>query len=349
MAKSKKNLLSYGIVLLSMAAVLLIAFSNSELQNAWGALGQMHPGWLGVCLLLAIGYMVFCGLGLYVGLRLEGYEIRVSTAIHMAMIGLFYANVTPGSSGGQPMQVYRLRERGVPGAVTTSVLTVQFFTMQLSLMLLVLALWLPNRAFVAQQLGGLTIAAVLGAVINFSAVPLVLLAAFHIPLITRWAHRLIGWLGRKKLVKHPENAQTRADDVLATYHHAIRRAFRHGGTLLLQILCSLGAMLCLLGVPAAVYHAFSQSGTHDLRLLLLSALLFVSASYTPLPGASGAQEGGFMLYFRGVFAGGLTSVALLVWRFFTFYLFLLLGFGDSLWGILRSKRTPISHAPARKE
>ena len=44
-------------------------------------------------------------------------------------------------------------------------------------------------------------------------------------------------------------------------------------------------------------------------LLTLSLLLFISASYTPLPGASGAQEGGFLYYFRNIFTGGTTETS----------------------------------------
>ena len=57
----------------------------------------------------------------------------------------------------------------------------------------------------------------------------------------------------------------------------------------------------------------------------MSCLLFVSASYTPLPGASGAQEGGFLLYFRGIFREGTIGLGLLIWRFFTYYFSLITG------------------------
>ena len=76
-----------------------------------------------------------------------------------------------------------------------------------------------------------------------------------------------------------------------------------------------------------VYHAFGQHGTHWYQLLTLSCLLYVSASYTPLPGASGAQEGGFVLYFGRIFLNGTIGMALLTWRFFTFYIFLIVGIG----------------------
>ena len=74
-----------------------------------------------------------------------------------------------------------------------------------------------------------------------------------------------------------------------------------------------------------VYYAFGMSGTPWHQILTISCLLYVSASITPLPGASGAQEGGFLLYFNGIFKDGTIGLALLVWRFFTFYLYLIVG------------------------
>ena len=56
----------------------------------------------------------------------------------------------------------------------------------------------------------------------------------------------------------------------------------------------------------------------------------MSASYTPLPGASGAQEGGFVVYFGKIFLNGTIGMALLTWRFFTFYIFLSVGVGTVL-------------------
>ena len=78
------------------------------------------------------------------------------------------------------------------------------------------------------------------------------------------------------------------------------------------------------------YYAFGLSGTPWYQILTMSCLLFVSASYTPLPGASGAQEGGFMAYFAGIFTDGTIGVGLLIWRFFTYYMFLIVGVGTVL-------------------
>ena len=78
-------------------------------------------------------------------------------------------------------------------------------------------------------------------------------------------------------------------------------------------------------------------------MLTLSALLYVSASYTPLPGASGAQEGGFLLYFREIFRDGTIGLGLLVWRFFTYYIFLIVGVFAVLYERVLLKREKAVH------
>jgi glycosyltransferase 2 family protein len=91
-------------------------------------------------------------------------------------------------------------------------------------------------------------------------------------------------------------------------------------------------------IPISVYHAFGLSGVHWYQLLAMAFLLFTSASYTPLPGASGAQEGGFLIYFAGAFTKGTIGLALLVWRFFSYYLFLLIGAALTIVGSIRGHK-----------
>ena len=73
---------------------------------------------------------------------------------------------------------------------------------------------------------------------------------------------------------------------------------------------------------------FEDKDNNWYQLLTISFLLYISACYTPLPGASGAQEGGFLLYYDGIIPGDRIGLALLVWRFFTYYMFLIVGVVD---------------------
>ena len=320
-----KKALSAFFILLSVAAVICIAFGNPELGNAWDALRSLDPRWIIGLVCCWAAYAFFDALGSWFCLRKQGYPLGLGTVISITLIGFYYSNITPGASGGQPMQVNSLRKAGVPVGNGTTTVTVRLISNQFMVSMLSLFFLLLNRSFVLQQLGGAIWFVRIGWIINFAVVPLVLLAAFRRSLIRKLASGLIGLLTKMRLIKDRDAALQKTSEVLDTYHTAIHDLFCSPLQLLLQCLCSAVSLLALTGSIVFVYHAFGLSGTSWDRLLTLSLLLFVSASYTPLPGASGAQEGGFMYYFNGIFAGGSKGLALLIWRFFTYYLFLFVG------------------------
>lgn len=351
MKQSKRSrIISTALILCSIAMVIVIAFSNSELTNAWQALKSLHQGWLMMCVACLAGYIAAEGMGLSAFLKARGYRLPLPSAIHLSFQGLYYANITPGSSGGQPMQVYLMKRRNIPVGVGSSALTVRFFFNQLAAVVMTIALWLGEMAFCRVQLGRVSALIVAGWLVNFSSVPLILLAVFKRSLMDHIARWLIGLGARLRLVKQPEEALTRVEGILDNFHDSIREVMKRPGQLVAQMALSLTEMLCLTAVTIGVYHAFGQTGASWSQLLAVAFMLFVSASYTPLPGASGAQEGGFLLYYRGIFTGGTLSVALLVWRFMTYYLILIIGAGDALLTGFRRKYTTVeleadAHAP----
>ena len=325
-------------ILLSVAAVFCIAFANPELSDAWDALRSLDAGWLIGLFFCWVGYTFFDALGTWFCLRKQGFRLGLSTVLGVTLIGFYYSNITPGASGGQPMQVNSLRKYSVPVGNGTTAVTVRLIANQFMVSVLSLVLFLLNRSFVYEQLQGAIWFVRVGWLINFAVVPLVLMAAFQRKLIRKLASGCIGLLCRLRLVKDREAAAEKTNSVLDTYHAAIHDLFVSPGQLLIQCLCSAAGLLALTGSIVFVYYAFGLSGTPWYRLLTLSFLLFISASYTPLPGASGAQEGGFLYYFNGVFPGGTKGLALLIWRFFTYYLFLFIGVATVLWEQLHRRR-----------
>lgn len=161
-----------------MLIVVLIAFNNPELMNAWDVLFTLDKRWLLLCLLAMVGYVYAEGAGLCTFLRMEGYKVSLNTATHFSFAGIYYANVTPGSSGGQPMQIYLMSQRSIPAGVATSALTARYFFNQLTLVVMTLLLWLSNRVYVAEQLSNVIPLIILGCVVNSFCVPSILLVTF---------------------------------------------------------------------------------------------------------------------------------------------------------------------------
>lgn len=325
-----KKILSVLFIVLSVAAVLSVAFGNQELADAWGVIRGLEPGWLLGLLGCWFAYAFFEATGTWSCLRSQGYSLSLPSVFVITLIGFFYSNITPGASGGQPMQVNSLYKKGVPVGHGTTAVTVRLIANQGMVCLLALVFLLLNRPFVLNQLYGAIWLVRIGWLINVAVVPLVLLAAFR----RAWLQKLIGGLlrlGEKlRLVRNREELEGKVSEVLDTYRTALGTLLRSPARVLLQCLYSLLSMLALTGSIVFVYHALGMRGTPWYQLLTLSLLLFVSASYTPLPGAGGAQEGGFLYYFRNIFTGGTAGIALLIWRFFTYYLFLFAGLFTTL-------------------
>ena len=320
-----KKLLSTGLVVVSIVLVISIAFGNSELENAWDALGSMNPLWLLGVFACWFSYMFFDALSGWIYLRTEGFSLSLGRAVNACLIGFYYSNITPSAAGGQPMQVASLRKAGIPVGYGTMTATVRFVCNQTAVSVMSMVFWLLNREFVARQLGDAIWLARLGWAISFAAVPLCLMAAFQRKMIQRLAHWLIRLLAKIRLIKNEEAAMASTTNVLDTYHTALMELSQRPGQICVQLLCSclsMGGLICSIYF---VYHAFGFSGTPWYQLITISFLLFVSASYTPLPGASGAQEGGFLLFYRGIIPADKIGLALLIWRFFTYYLFLIVG------------------------
>lgn len=325
MKLNRKKLISSLLVIGSIGAVIWIAFSNNELEDAWGALGSLNFWWvLGIfgCWFV---YMFADASAYWAYFRDEGFRVSIGRCVNASLIGFYYSNITPTSAGGQPMLVNSMRKAGIPVGYGTMAATIRFICNQFAVATLSLVFWLLNRDFVRAQLGDVIWLIRLGWVINFSGVPLVLMAAFQRNLIQRIAEWVIGLGIKIRLVKNREAAVASVTEVLDTYHTALRTLIRNPGRIILQMLIAMVGTMGLIGSIYFVYHAFGFTGTPWYQLITTSFLLYVSACYTPLPGASGAQEGGFLLFYRGMIPGDKIGLALLVWRFFTYYLFLLVG------------------------
>ncbi len=327
MSEKLKKILSFLFIAASITVVFFIAFSNTELKDAWGAIAKLDLLWVAGIFGCWAVCTFFDGMNYWCYLRREKFKISIGRTINVALIGYYYSNITPSAAGGQPMQVNSLRKAGIPVGYGTMAVTIRFFANQFIICAMSLVLFLFNRSFAYEQLGGVMWVVRVGWLINFSVIPLIALATWKRNWIQKFAIWLISLLNRIHLIKNKDASITKVTEVLDTYNQAMHDLLKRPGQITIQFLCSFISLLAMTATVIFVYHAFGQEGTRWYQLLTLSCMLYVSASYTPLPGASGAQEGGFVLYFGKIFLNGTIGMALLTWRFFTFYLFLIVGVG----------------------
>lgn len=330
------GLLIIGAVL---ALSLAIVFAGNDPATILRTVAGLHPGWVLAAIGCWFGFLFFDSLGYWCFYRQHGHPIGLGYALYVTLMGAFYSGITPGSSGGQPMQVYYLKKADVPVGVGTSGLSVRFALGQLSSVLVVPVIWLLNRSFIRTQLQGLGWLVWLGWCIHLSAVLLIAAATFFRPQVQRLADGIVRLGTRLRLISDPAATGDKLKGVLDGYHANMIQTVRKPGEMLWQLLLSAIGVASLMMVAVCVYFAFGLSATPWWQVLAVAYLLYMSAGYNPLPGASGAQEGGFLLFYRGIFPPGQIGLAMLVWRFVSYYLSLLVGAGALAVSAIRGFRS----------
>ena len=304
-----KKLLNFAFIFGTLAIVLLLGVNGQEMSGAMEALKSIGPEWIALCVLAWAAYLCIDAASVYFFLRRQGYHITVRYALFVSISGIYYSNITPGATGGQPMQVYYLKKRGIPIGIGTSALTVKFFSFQFMLAALGTVLWIL----------------IFGYVYNVICVSFVLMMAVSKRLVWFFMKLIVHAGAKVRLCKDPAATLIKWEDVLETFHSSVLMITRRPMDLVVQLLLGGAQLLSMMLVIFFVYHAFGLSGASYGQLTALGIMLYTSAAYTPLPGASGAQEGVFALYFSQIFPDGIRLMALLLWRFFTYYLSLIVG------------------------
>lgn len=320
-----KKFLNFLLIFGTLAVVLFIGFRDADINEILKAFAQSAPQWIAVCFLCYFLYILFDGLCVWAYLRYQGYRISIPYAVFISVEGFYYSGITPGATGGQPMQVFYLSKRNVPIGLSTSALVIKQFCFQFMLFLFDVVLWVWHKDFVDATLGGNRWIFITGFVYNTFVVALLLLMAVN----KRIVHALILFcikIGTKlHIVKDPESSRAKWEDVMDTYHNSIQLLTKHPQQLLLQMFLVFCQTLVFLGTTCFVFEALRANLKFD-EVLTMSSFLFTSAGYTPLPGASGAQEGFFSLFYSPMLSSqNLLFPALLLWRFFTYYLWLIVG------------------------
>ncbi len=345
---ARSNLLNALTILGTIALVIFFGVRGGEIGDAWEALKSADLKWVAAAFAVLSVYLVAEALVLHVFFVQQKVKINFFSTFIVSMIGVFYSNITPAATGGQPMQVFAFKKRGVPSGVASSGLTVKFFCWQMALLILAVSLWAINGATVTPNIESGRWFVYLGFIINGLTVVAVLLLAINRNIV-RFIITLLLKIGAAlHIVRDLPQASSRADAALSDFRVSVDMVRHHPMQLLVLLMISFAQVLGLMSVVYCVYRALGMSAAPYGELLTLQLLLFVGASFTPLPGASGAQEGGFYLFFQSYFPQGTLLGALLLWRFFTYYLTLLLGMAaniyDNVTGMRRVKREDAQRA-----
>ncbi len=271
---------------------------------------------------------------------LSAIAMRIPMSYRLALRasagGDFGAAITPNKSGAEPARYLIMTEDGMRPAQILLVIYAELFLEMISLALVAIGLFLFFRN------AGSTLIGVIGAVALYAlfvlgtgAIGWTLSARYGTtgpP--PKWAQRLKLRGTRWRKVQH----------ALATLRTAISgiRHMRVGMTAL-ALVASIAHIGLRIAILPAVVYSLGETHVPLAPLVLWPVALMWGSAVSPLPGGGGAIEVGFRAALGHTIPARIFGAALVWWRFYTFYLFILLGALAAGGTVLRALRDDDAH------
>ena len=108
----KMTIINFIIIITICAGLLIYMITVDGIENIINVLKSVNYKWV-ILGLLCLFLHWFCdGLNLNIALKKLYPKQKLTNSIRVALIGQLFNNITPFSTGGQPMQAYELSKTG---------------------------------------------------------------------------------------------------------------------------------------------------------------------------------------------------------------------------------------------
>lgn len=300
------------------------------IDNMKKVIESAHIGWFAAGLICLIGQWICESLEIHIPIKKMYPDHKFSTSFQVNIIGQLFNNITPFSSGGQPMQAYQMTKTGKRASDVLSVLMVKFILYQLALFTDVIVLMLIKFDFFKSIFGDYIWLVVLGFVMNIIATLFILLCGRKKELILKIAKPFIRLgskikFGKHRLVKDADKTIEKFDESCENYSNQFKRMNGEKAVCFKVYLVSVVHHLVNFAIPYMVYRAFGNVGTSFVEILMVQSLLLLIMSFIPTPGSGLGAEGGFALFYGKIFTKETLHMGILFWRIYVFYLPIIVG------------------------
>lgn len=308
----------------TIVAVVLFGVFNQEFGNVFATMAGLTPGYLSLAIVISVIFFGFEGGIIRLLMRSQGIPMAWGSSMKISLIGIYYSYITPSSTGGQPMQAAYLRRDNIPVGLSTAVLLMKFFCYQCAFVLCTVAFYFMMLPKLQAENPSIIPLIILGLIINGGSI--LFFASLFIKPVFHVICRFAKWLaGRFKFLRERFHLLDTIDRFEADFGSFTDDFKEKKMSVVWGVVFSIPQFLLQMSVIFFIFRAFGYQDVGYWEIVAVQSLLQVSVSFMPMPGASGAQELGFSSYFRNYFVNNDLYAAVMVWRFFTYYLVVIAG------------------------
>lgn len=323
MKHTKRN----AIIIALVTVVVLYFVLKDNFASVMTELQRANPIWITVAVLTIIVYCFIQSLALHLIIRNYKKDYPYKKTLQLTYITNFFNGITPFSTGGQPMQVYLLKKDGIKIETGTNIIMQNFILYQLALVAYgIIALGLNYLFQIFPHIPVLGDLIIVGFTIN----TLIMVGLFVISFskkFNKWLINLgIKILSKLKIVKDLEKTKQEWDNHLETFHEGATSLWKNKKVCIQSFIYQFLSLTCYYILPFFVLKALGVTNEITMvEAIVSSAYVLIIGSFVPIPGASGGIEYGFLQFFGTFVTGSILSAGLIVWRFISYYLLMIIG------------------------
>ena len=317
-----KSIKKNTILLLIITIIVLYVVLKDDLNDIVKAFQSIDIKYI---LIALVFYFFSIATKGYVNYKITNDKKKISLfeAIKHNMIAQFFNGITPFSSGGQPMEMYMITEHDISVAKATSQTIQSFIFYQIALVICGIFAVIYNFIFhIFPKVKLLQHLLIIGFAINIAVALGLVLISYSKRIANKLSDITIKILKKFKKEVNEEEIKNKFKD----FHECGKSLRKRKNLYVMGIILNVVSLLCLYSVP--LFILYSMGDFHNLTMidtLVSSAYVYVIGAFVPIPGASGGIEYGFTQFFGNFISLGKISAVLLLWRFITYYLGMIIG------------------------
>ncbi len=324
--KYLENIRKNAVILIGILIIVLYFVLKDDFKSIIDTLLKANLIWILIAICFIILYWLLKTMCLFMITREYSKQIKFKDIFKLTLITQFFNGITPFSSGGQPMEVYYLSKLGIKATKGTNIILQNFILYQMALIVHgLIAIFLNYKFHFFEEIFLLKELTLIGFAIN-TLVGIVLLFISFSNKFNRGIIKIIINLCYKiKLVKNKEDTTEKWMDRLNEFHDSATLLVNKKELFIKGFVYNFLGLAFFYILPLFVIYGMGYFDINAIQTITSSAYVLIIGSFVPIPGGSGGIEFGFTQFFGNFIKGPVLAASLLVWRFITYYLGIILG------------------------
>lgn len=260
-------------------------------------------------------------------LKVSTGKWRLGLGYKTAEIGRYYDNVTPMATGGQPFQITYLKNRGIPLHTALSVPLAKYIFAQMAWTILSLVCLIVSS--IDKSYGTfVSIMSIIGFVLSSLVLGVTLFLCVCKTVGKKLVVKTLKLLYKMKIIKNYDKQYEKVTKYISDFQDVMKQYASSPKDFIIEVVLCLIKFTVNYCIPFFVVKIFvpGLEGKMFFKLMVMSVLVDLSASFFPMPGGTGLNEISFAAAFGSIISiEGVLVWVLLLWRFFSYYVYLVQG------------------------